>query len=99
MRELLVRYSRELLLLEAGSWGTGTFGNPEEGERPQIGNRYQATTGEDKEVWEDLTACCSELQGVWMDDSAIVTWIYVCICSINPITNQNPVCSHTVKSW
>jgi hypothetical protein len=26
----------ELLLLEAGSWGRGQFGNPEEGERPPL---------------------------------------------------------------
>jgi hypothetical protein len=33
----LLRFSPyELLLLEAGSWGTGQFGNPEEGESPLL---------------------------------------------------------------
>jgi hypothetical protein len=36
VRELL-RFSRcELLLLEAGSWGWGEFGKPEEAERPPL---------------------------------------------------------------
>jgi hypothetical protein len=33
----LLRVSHcELLLLEAGKWGRGLFGNPEGGERPQL---------------------------------------------------------------
>jgi hypothetical protein len=35
VRELL-SFSRESLLLEAGSGGRGQFGNPEEGERPPL---------------------------------------------------------------
>jgi hypothetical protein len=36
VRELLLFSCCELLLLEAGSWGRGQFGNPEEGERPPL---------------------------------------------------------------
>jgi hypothetical protein len=34
--KILLRISRELLLLEAGSWGQRQFRNPEEGERPPL---------------------------------------------------------------
>jgi hypothetical protein len=34
VREQLEFILSELLLLEAGSWGQGEFGNPEEGQRP-----------------------------------------------------------------
>jgi hypothetical protein len=53
------------LVCEHGSWGS--YG---------VGSRYKATTGEDTADWED-SACCSELQGVWISDSAIVTCSYV----------------------
>jgi hypothetical protein len=33
----LLRFTRcEMLLVDIGSWGTGQFGNPEEGERPSL---------------------------------------------------------------
>jgi hypothetical protein len=32
---------------------------------------------------------------MWVSDSAIVT----CSYSINPVTNRNPVYSHSIKSW
>jgi hypothetical protein len=37
-----------------------------------IGIRHQATTGEDTADWEDF----SELQDVWISDSAVVTCSY-----------------------
>jgi hypothetical protein len=50
----LLRFSPcELLLLEAGSWGRGQFGNTGRG-TSAVGSRYQTTTGEDTADWEDL---------------------------------------------
>jgi hypothetical protein len=96
--------------------------------------RYQTTTGEDSRLRRPST-CCSELQSVWISNSAIVTGSYgveshyqkaagedsrlrrlstvvncrlcelpialellvvtICKTSINPITNPNPVISHS----
>jgi hypothetical protein len=42
------------LLLEAGSWGTGTVREPSSRGTSAVGSRYQATTGEDTADWEDL---------------------------------------------
>jgi hypothetical protein len=65
----------ELLLWEAGSWGRGQFGNPEEGGTSAVESRYEATTGEDTEDSKD-NAWCSKMQSVWIGDSAIVTCSY-----------------------
>jgi hypothetical protein len=72
-----LRFSRcELLLLEAGSRGTGIF--REHGVRgtSAVGSHYQATTGEDTAGWKRLSVCCSELQSVRISDSVIVTCSY-----------------------
>jgi hypothetical protein len=44
----------ELLLLEVGSWGMGIVREPTERGSSAVGSRYQATTSEDREDWEDL---------------------------------------------
>jgi hypothetical protein len=41
-----------------------------------------------------LSAWCSELQSVWISDRPIVV-VTVCKWSLNPITNPNPICSHS----
>jgi hypothetical protein len=44
-----------------------------------VGIRHQAATGEDTADWED-SKCCSELQSVWISDSAIIACSYeLCI--------------------
>jgi hypothetical protein len=69
----LLRFSPcELLLLEAGSWGTGTVQERKGGGTSAIGSRYQKT-GEDTTDWEDLSVCSSELQSVRMSNIAVVT--------------------------
>jgi hypothetical protein len=40
-----------------------------------VGIRHQAMTGEDTEYWED-NMCCSELQSVWISDSAMISCSY-----------------------
>jgi hypothetical protein len=73
----LLRLSRELLLLEAGSWGRGQFGNPEEGERPPLEVATKQRPVKTVTDWEDLVCpivkCSNELYK----------------CQINPITNTN----------
>jgi hypothetical protein len=54
-------FSRELLLLEAGSWGQKEFGNPEGRGTSAIRSRYQATAGEDTAGWEVLSVWSSKL--------------------------------------
>jgi hypothetical protein len=52
---VLLQFSRcELLLLEVGSWGTGTVREHWGKGTPAVGSCYQATTGEDTADWEDL---------------------------------------------
>jgi hypothetical protein len=72
----LLRFSPcELLLLEAGSWGTRTIREPRGRGTSAVGSRYQKTVA-DKAGWEDLSVCCSEMQSVWFSDSATVTCNY-----------------------
>jgi hypothetical protein len=85
-----------MLLLEAGSWGTGIVREPRERGTFAVGNRYQTTTGEETGC-EGLSACCSELRSVWTSDSTIVNCSYD-KCSVHPITNPNPVRSHSI-TW
>jgi hypothetical protein len=53
VREFLEFSRCQLLLLEAGSWGQGQFGNPEDGECP----RLKAAT---KQRQEDVTVDTSD---------------------------------------
>jgi hypothetical protein len=45
-----------------------------------------------------LSACCGELQSVWISDSAIINCTYELSFKspINPITNPNPLSSHKI---
>jgi hypothetical protein len=65
----------EWIMLAAGSWGTGTVREPRGRGTSPVGSRYQKT-GEDTADWEGLSVCCSELQSVWIGDSAVVTCGY-----------------------
>jgi hypothetical protein len=62
----------KLLLLEAGSWGTGTVRESSARGTSAVRCRHQATTDEDTED------CCSELLTAWNSGSLIA------ICSYNP---------------
>jgi hypothetical protein len=87
-RELM--FSRcELLLLEACTWGQGTVRESRERGTSVVGSRYQKT-GENTAGWEELRACCSELQNVWISNSAVT----ICKWSINRVTNPNTSYSH-----
>jgi hypothetical protein len=81
----------ELLLLEAGGWGIGIVQEPRVRGMSTDGSCYQATTGKDTSRLRRLSTCYSELQCVWISDSTIAT----CKWSINPITNSNPIYSHS----
>jgi hypothetical protein len=59
------------------------------------GIRHQATTGEDTADREDLVSAvvnCRVCELVIVLELLVVT---ICECSINPIINPNPVCSHS----
>jgi hypothetical protein len=67
VREYLGFCHCELLLLEAGSWGRGQFGNPEEGE-------YHPLKADTKQrQWR-----CDCDQSHWM----VVKILYTCYCSL-----------------
>jgi hypothetical protein len=66
----------ELFLLEAGGWDMGIVQEPRVRGMSATESRYQATTGEDTAGWKKLSVSCSELQSVWISDSAIVMHIY-----------------------
>jgi hypothetical protein len=70
---------------EHGSWGI--YGNE---------SRYQTRTGEDTADWEDLVRAAVNC---WVCELAIALFAVVSIfnCSINPITNPNPVYSHDTR--
>jgi hypothetical protein len=42
-----------------------------------------------------LHTCCSELQSVWLSISILLFVVMFCNSSMNPITNSNPVYSHS----
>jgi hypothetical protein len=95
VRGLLQLSPCELLLLEAGSWGTGTIWEPSIRGRSTIGSCYQATTDEDKADWEDLVSAvvnCSVCELVTVLHLLVVT---ICKWSVNPITNPNPIYSNS----
>jgi hypothetical protein len=58
-RELL-KFSLEVLILEADKWGRETVREPR-GRTSAIKSRYQATVCEDTAGWEDLNICSSDL--------------------------------------
>jgi hypothetical protein len=70
------------------SWGRGHFGNPEQGNRPQLEAVIKQPLGKTEKALMCAGAC----------SSVRLSWLFVvtfCKCSINPITNPNPVYSHS----
>jgi hypothetical protein len=92
----LLRYSRcELLLLETSSWGTEIIQEPRVRRTSAVESRYQTTTGEDTADWEDLVRAVVNCR---VCESAIALQLLVVTIykwSTNPITNPNPVYSHS----
>jgi hypothetical protein len=76
-RELL-QFSRCVpLLLDAGSWGTGTFREPRVRGKSAVGSRYQTTTGDDKADWQgDLLVLINLLTNPSPAYSDPYTWQY-----------------------
>jgi hypothetical protein len=100
----LVSYSEncschcELLLLRAGRWGTGILRESRVRGTSAVGSRYRATAGEDrrmKRLFARALLNCRVCESVIVLQLLVVT---SCVykCSINPITNQYPVYSHTL---
>jgi hypothetical protein len=79
----------ELLLLEAGSWGTGIVWEPGVRGTSAVGDRDQAMTHEDTADW--LSRCCSELLNVWISVSTMLLVVTICKDSVNLIINSNPI--------
>jgi hypothetical protein len=80
--------SCELLLLDAGSWGTGIVKEA----RLRGKSAVKATTR------QRLVKTVRVVVNYRVCDLAIALWLLVVMihkCSINPITNPNPVYSHT----
>jgi hypothetical protein len=70
--------------LPRGSLGTQSRGKT---------HRWKPLPGNDlwgHSILKRLSVCCGELQSAWISDSVVVT---ISKCSINEITNPNPVCS------
>jgi hypothetical protein len=79
VRGLLQFNCCELLLWEAGSWGTGTVREPRGRGTSAVESRYQATSGED----------CTRLRRPSVSYSDLRSAV------INPITDVKDVYSHT----
>jgi hypothetical protein len=73
---------------EYGSWGI--YG---------IGSRYQTTTGEDTVDWEDLVRAVGNCGVCELTMELQLRVVTVRNCWINPVTNSNPVYSHSTKMW
>jgi hypothetical protein len=84
------RASWELQLWEDDSWERGQFGNPEEGERPL----FEAATEQRlvKTLYPVVKVIFGVCNSLRLSQLFVVTFSK---CPINPITNPNPVFSHT----
>jgi hypothetical protein len=76
VRGLLRLNPCELLLLEAGSWGTGILRKPRIRGTSAVGSRYQATADEVTD-WEDLVRALVNGRVCVNSDSPILTCSYV----------------------
>jgi hypothetical protein len=93
--ELLRSRPCELLLWEAGSWGTGTVQEHRARGKSAVGNRFQATTGENTADWEDLVRTVVNCWVCKLATAVKLLIVAICKLSLNPITNPNPVYSHS----
>jgi hypothetical protein len=86
---------RELLLLEASSWGMGTVQEPRESGMSATGSCYQAITIEDKADWEESVHAVVNCRVCKLAITSYLLVVTICKCSINTITNPYPIYSHT----
>jgi hypothetical protein len=80
----------ELLLLQAGSWGWGQFGNPEERERLSLEAATRQRLVKTVRDWEDAvchTVICGVCRRVRAQSLLVVT---SCKIPIDPVPNLNP---------
>jgi hypothetical protein len=93
VRELLRFSPCELLLLEAGSWSTWLVRKSRVRGSSAVGSRYQ-TTVENTADWEDIVRAVVNCRVCELAKALYLLVVTICKCSINPITNPNPVFSH-----
>jgi hypothetical protein len=96
VRRLLLSTPSERLLLEDGSRGTGIVWEPRIRGTSAVGSSYQTTIGEDTADWDLMRALvnyrvCAFAIALY----SLLLLITMYKFSINPITNPNPVYSHT----
>jgi ribosomal protein L37AE/L43A len=60
-----------------------------------VGSRYQATTGEHTASCEELVRAVANCRVCELAIALQLLVVMVWKCSVNPITNPNPVYSHT----
>jgi hypothetical protein len=94
VRGLLQFSPSELLLLEAGSWGMGTVRQPRVRGTSAFGSHYQATTDEDTD-WKGLVRAVVNCRVCELTIVLQLLVVTICKWSINPVTNPNPVYSHS----
>jgi hypothetical protein len=74
----------------------GSFGNTVRG-TSAIGSRYQTMTGEHTADWEDLVRAAVYCRVCELAIALSLLVVTICKCSVNPITNPNPLHSHSFK--
>jgi hypothetical protein len=57
--------------------------------------RQHATTGENTADWKDLIRAVVHCRMCEIETALYLRVVTICKCSINPITNSNPVYSHS----
>jgi hypothetical protein len=85
----------ELLLLEAGSWGSGIVREPTVPGTSAVGNRYRTTTDENTAEWEDSMRVIVNCRVCKLAIELEFLVVAICKWSINPIINSNFVHSHS----
>jgi hypothetical protein len=81
-------------MLEAGSWGRGPFGNPEDGGRPPLEVATRQRLGKTENDFK--CAVVTVIFGVCNSGRLSKVLVFTfCKYSINPITNPNPVYRHS----
>jgi hypothetical protein len=87
--------SCELLLFESDSWRTGIVPEPRVRVTSAVGSRYKTTTGEDAADWEDLVRVVVKCRVCELAIALQLLVLTICEFSTDPITNPNPVYSHS----
>jgi hypothetical protein len=62
-----------------------------------VGIHHQAVTGVNTAEWEVLVRAVVNCRVCELAITLQLCVVMICMCSINPITNPNPVCSHSYR--